>query len=963
MRNRVDHRGREFRMAFLQTNGADDAPLLGLSVACEKPTTGTITYLNSNSTKVQVVNITVPNSPIFVTLDSNELLLPPPRSAEITRRTILIQFNDEVTLYGINTQRWSSDAFVALPYDVLGTQYTVLAYPNTIDPTVIGTPAGRSDFPSQFAIIAMEDNTVVQIDPTAALNNHPRSPFSITMNAGEVFFAQANGNAGTDVTGTKLNSTKRIIVYGSHQRANVPWNDAVGRDHLIEQLYPTDRWGTRAMLTPHFQLPKTVSDANIARIIAARNNTVISIDSVPVRTLQAGEVMETPIDVGTGAKLVTATGPILVAQYQHSTVDEKFIRQPADTVGDPFMMLVPPREYFDSAYAFISFTNGTELLFHYINVVIPTERISTLRLDGGPIGGSFSRIPKTSYSYAAIKVDPGPHFIDARVPFGLYVYGYGSYNSYGYPGGMVFDTLFKDHKEPRISIADTCPGIAGVAYDDSTFDFGMEDLRLLEGSRNVNLLRDPFSPGTPSIPFRVQLVDPYQDGWAELIAIDTAGLDSRVSFPVKGFTVALTASQTGPVTFDTLASLNGMQFCRRITLRNYGTFSQHVTGLRFDRQMAGLSITGPAFPVDIPPGESRDFSVCFQHVGDTALMVELSVDNGCQLRPLVALPLLSGNDQQPPILTRQSRECEGSQIIRISEPWALNSGVSDITYKVKKNAQPILNPAEEFLPAKDVTLTLQRIDPRQDMIYDVIITDYVGNKIEISDTVQGFTLAVETRNGDQLGIEVNRPREYQELVLGEQVCDTIYLRNYGGLPLTLHRPRILGSLQYSIPPEQFPISLAVNERRGLAICVRPNYVGELLDTFAVEFECDGLMELVELHALVAPQIAGASDLCGNRLYFEIDGFVKKSFLAVPTPNPTVNGTTTITVGLSQSQPVSLQLYDALGAEVRRMFQQTQLPRGVTRIEAQLSDLPSGLYYLRMQTASGEMMTEKLVIDK
>jgi hypothetical protein len=46
-----------------------------------------------------------------------------------------------------------------------------------------------------------------------------------------------------------------------------------------------------------------------------------------------------------------------------------------------------------------------------------------------------------------------------------------------------------------------------------------------------------------------------------------------------------------------------------------------------------------------------------------------------------------------------------------------------------------------------------------------------------------------------------------------------------------------------------------------------------------------------------------------------------------------------------------------------MFQQTQLPRGVTRIEAQLSDLPSGLYYLRMQTASGELMTEKLVIDK
>jgi hypothetical protein len=478
------------------------------------------------------------------------------------------------------------------------------------------------------------------------------------------------------------------------------------------------------------------------------------------------------------------------------------------------------------------------------------------------------------------------------------------------------------------------------------------------------MFRDPFQPGIDSIHFRLQLIDPYQDGEARLIAVDTAGLDSRATVPVKGFTVALSALQSGPVTLDTLSSLNGLQFCRKITLVNYGKFSQHLTAIRFKQPISGLTVSDPQFPIDIPPGGSREISVCFEHIGDTSFTVELAVDNGCEQRPLVMLPLLSGDDIEAPVLSSSSLECEGEQVITVREYGSLNSGVADVQFlEPRKNVQALLSPGQENLPTKELRLTLRRIDPRQDMIYHVIISDVVGNKIEVSDTIQGFTLAVETKAGQQLGIEVNRPRDYQELVLGQEVCDTIYLRNYGLLPLSLHRPRILGSIQYSIPPEQFPITLGVNERRGLAICVRPLRAGEQIDTFAVDFDCDGLMELVELHTHVDPLIGAASDLCGNLLYFEIDGMVKKSFLSIPAPNPTTNGATTVTLGLDEAQPVSLQLFDDNGGEVRRMFYHTPLPRGVTRIEAQLHDLPSGAYYLQMRTAAGDLMTEKLIISK
>jgi hypothetical protein len=957
VRNRVDHRGKEFWAAFLQTNGAADFPNLSLSISCEKPTKGWIVYLNTGDS-VQI-NLSIPNRSYRITLDTFKLLLPNPHTTEITNRSVHLRFEDEVTVYGINTQRWSSDAFLALPNDALGTDYMILSYPNTQAPdTQIGFP-GQSDFPSQFALIATEDKTTVTIIPTARVNNRRNtSQFTVTLNKGEIFFGQANGNTGTDLSGTRVKSDRPVVVYGSHQRANIPYTEAIGRDHLVEQLPPINKWGQRMMLTPHFQLLKTVPDANIVRVIAANEGTVVSVDSAAVQTLNAGQVLELPLD---RAKLLTATGPIMVAQYQHSTVDTKFITFPADTIGDPFMMLVPPQEHFDSAYAFESF-GSKDFTNHFINVVIPTERIASLVLDGSPVTTPFSRIEKTSYSYTQIPLDSGSHRITARVPFGLYIYGFGPYNSYGYPGGMVFDTLFKDQKPPQIAVYDTCGGIAGKGYDDSTHDFGMEDVRLLSGSRNVNLVRSQFKVGTDSIHFRLDLINPYQDGFAEMIAVDTAGLDARTRFPVKGFTVALTPDQSAPVRYDTLASLNGMEFCRTVTLYNYGQFPQTINGLRLSTTIAGLSVKG-SFPTVLQPGERRDFDVCFQHAGDTALMVQISVDNGCLQRPLVDLPLISGTDAQSPLLVRKSAPCSGNQVINITELGALNSGIAAPIFTDRKNLNYSFVPDQGGAPFKSGSLVIQRIDPRQDMWYTVEITDLVGNQTVISDTIPGFTLAIESSSGQQLGFTFDRALDYRTLVLGDEICDTIYLRNYGMRPLPLNSLRVLGNLQYSIPPDQLPILLGTNERRPLAICVRPIRSGDQIDTLAIDFNCDNLQERVALHTLVQTLHGDATDRCGNLLSFEVDGFVKKSFLAMPAPNPTYDGRTNITIGLNGSQAVSLALYNDLGAEVQTMFNNDILPAGVTRIQAHLPDLPSGIYYLQMKTASGDMMVEKVVVSR
>ena len=65
----------------------------------------------------------------------------------------------EVTVYGLNRLQFTTDAYLALPTDVLGTQYINLGYSNS---AILGT---------QFAIVGTVNGTVVTITPTITAGN------------------------------------------------------------------------------------------------------------------------------------------------------------------------------------------------------------------------------------------------------------------------------------------------------------------------------------------------------------------------------------------------------------------------------------------------------------------------------------------------------------------------------------------------------------------------------------------------------------------------------------------------------------------------------------------------------------------------------------------------------------------------------------------------------------------------
>jgi hypothetical protein len=315
----------------------------------------------------------------------------------------------EVTVYGLNRIQYTTDAYLGLPVDILGTEYFVLGYPVTL-----------SGLATEFGIVATADATTVTITPSVTTGGRAANvPYTITMNQGQTYQLQ-NGTLGADLSGTLVTSSKPVAVYGGNQCTDIPLG-TVACDHVVEQLTPTSTWGKQFVTMPL----GTRVRGDTFRFVASTSGTVLRVNGVAVATLGRGQVHERII---TGPSLIQATEPVMVAQYSNSTSYDGI-------TSDPFMMLVPPFEQFLAEYTVT--TPATGFSINYVNVVAPTTAAGLVTLDGVAIpAASFIAIPGSTFSGAQVPVSLGSHHLSSLYPFGVFVYGFASYDSYGYPGGM-----------------------------------------------------------------------------------------------------------------------------------------------------------------------------------------------------------------------------------------------------------------------------------------------------------------------------------------------------------------------------------------------------------------------------------------------------------------------------------------------------------------------------------------------
>lgn len=435
-----DHRGTNFWVTFPGNYAPDtDNPVrISVSIVGVAGTTGQVRIPGLGSTQnytLDVNGLAIVNLPRAAELrDANDL---------IENKGINVTAQREVAVYGFNRVRYTSDAFLALPSDVTGRAYLVQAYKNNFS----GVPdlAG-----SQFAIVAGEDETTVQIRPTAsAAGRFAGVSYTITLNQGETYQLRTMGDTPNDLSGTVIRSDKPISVFGGHRTTTVPSSNYFYADHLVEQLLPVERAGTYFPIAP-----LKFRSADTYRIMATENSTTVSVDGINVATLNAGEIHQVMLS---SAGRIEADKPVHLTQFANSADYE------GGNLGDPFMMNVLHNGLFQPRYELHIPSSGFGT--NVINVIVQTAEIGIVSRNGVVIPvGEFFGVPGTTYSYAQLTVGTGVHRLQSRSGFAVYAYGWAEFDSYGFPGG----TFFGDTEPPQLNcpedIVVTLPAQSSVTH-------------------------------------------------------------------------------------------------------------------------------------------------------------------------------------------------------------------------------------------------------------------------------------------------------------------------------------------------------------------------------------------------------------------------------------------------------------------------------------------------------------------
>lgn len=320
-----------------------------------------------------------------------------------------------------------ADASLVLPVESLGTEYYAMTYQ--------GYENELGHFPSEFAIIATEDNTRIQITYSASTQagRVKGEVQNINLQRGEAYQVQA-ATIRDDLSGTHIQSNKNIAVFSGNRWTQIP-NGYGNRDNLLEQMYPVEVWGKQFVA-----VPSKTTKVDRYRILASSDNTVITLSgkvNLPGPfTLSKGQWRE--FELKAQPAFIQSSNPIMVAMF---LVGGEYNGR-GDEYGDPSMVLLNSiDQYRDTVTLYNSpFQNIRE---NYINIITTIKDTSTLRIDGRTIYDLYEKFqfigPNNQYAFVQLSVANGPHILSTGV-CGLIAiaYGYGSRESYAYGGGANF---------------------------------------------------------------------------------------------------------------------------------------------------------------------------------------------------------------------------------------------------------------------------------------------------------------------------------------------------------------------------------------------------------------------------------------------------------------------------------------------------------------------------------------------
>lgn len=374
-------------------------------------------------------------------------------------RALHVTSDEPISLIAANYKDKSFDVAAILPTPALMSEYRIQCYP----------PTAHSDNSqgSHFAIVAADDNVIVDITPTVdTYGGHVAGvTFTDTLKLGQVYYVWTGYGSGDskDFTGTvvKARDNKKIAVFNGNSHTNIP-NAIRDRDHVYSQAMPVNYWGKRFAITSSLT---TIDDQSgyweridKIRVQALVDGTVVRIDGDSVYTFNFATNPKHVYEFDFGAKdnmtnysgdghpyfegaghYVETSCPSAVHlfmtsdRYDHDkikNVNEKFCN------GDPSEIWVNPIEQKIKKLTFGTFQTK-QVNDHFINIVTTADNVASVRLDNKDISDQFKVFPKNpELMYARItNVENKAHTLTCDSGFIAHVYGFGEKESYGYPAG------------------------------------------------------------------------------------------------------------------------------------------------------------------------------------------------------------------------------------------------------------------------------------------------------------------------------------------------------------------------------------------------------------------------------------------------------------------------------------------------------------------------------------------------
>jgi gliding motility-associated-like protein len=407
----IPTKGKEFWVGFMQNYEVEAwQEELNLFIVSDQNTTGLVEIPGQGWSQAfavianQTTTVTIPNN-----IGENYL------NETIDTKGIYVTTEDTVAVFAINFNGYTADGTKVLPIQSLGVEYRISSY------------QGLSSWGSEFLIVATEDDTEVEITPTVAtLGGQPAGvPFTVSLNVGETYQVKVS-SAGGDFMGTVIKGTENngecrpFAVFSGTSCTNIPVG-CVACDHIYEQNFPVETWGTE-----FYVVPFSFATSYTYRVMANVNNTNVVINGGAPILLNAGEFFEDN-DVS-DVICVIGDRPISVTQYMEGIS--------CAGSGDPAMLILndATQKIDNITFSTVSSTVITE---HGLNVIMETADVGSLALDGAAVPASEFNVVANcpSHSYAQITIAQGSHTLDAPNGFTAYVYGTGSAESYSYSVG------------------------------------------------------------------------------------------------------------------------------------------------------------------------------------------------------------------------------------------------------------------------------------------------------------------------------------------------------------------------------------------------------------------------------------------------------------------------------------------------------------------------------------------------